>query len=223
MREIKVAAHQPNFMPWAGFWHKLISADFFIICTGLQYSKKSFSNRVMMADNNTWATVPVYQKGPTYDETNIVDQSSVAQIGRRIEHWANGKQYIYRERLSPIIERLKSNRSNLLTELNEDLIYMIAGLLGEPEEKIIIDRTSWNKVQAKDKIPTLINKYGEQYLAGRSSVNYLSRRDLELIRKVFIQKISAQCPKESVLHTIASTEDPRKNIINNGSWSLWKS
>jgi hypothetical protein len=222
MRNIKVAVHQPNFLPWAGFWHKLISADLFVICTGLQYSKKSFSNRVMMADNYTWATIPVYQNGRTYDEIYIADQSSVAQIGRRISHWADGKQYIYRERLAPIIERLKSNRSELLTELNEDLIFMIADLLGEPKEKIIIDRTGWNDVRAKDKIPTLINKYGNQYLAGSSSVNYLSRKDLSLIRKVFLQNISVLCPKESVIHLIASAENPREFIINNGSWSLWE-
>ena len=56
---IKVSAHQPNFIPWVGFWHKLLHSNVFVITTGMQYVRRGFSNRVIMGDNNSWATVPV--------------------------------------------------------------------------------------------------------------------------------------------------------------------
>ena len=31
-KPVRVSAHQPNFLPWVGFWHKFLSADVFVIC-----------------------------------------------------------------------------------------------------------------------------------------------------------------------------------------------
>ena len=54
---IKVSAHQPNFIPRVGFWHKLLHSNVFVITVGMQYVRRGFSNRVIMGDNNSWATV----------------------------------------------------------------------------------------------------------------------------------------------------------------------
>ncbi len=219
----KVAAHQPNFLPWAGFWHKVISADLFIVCTGIQYSKRSFSNRTKFSKDEVWATVPVTHTATTYEGVKIANQDAVTQIGRRLLHWGMQKRYTYRDRLSPVIERLLNNKSSSLTELNLDLIYLVAELLGEPRKKIIVDRSDWTNCQAKQKIPQLINQYGTEYLAGKSSLKYLSREDLSEVAHVHIQTMNADCPPYSVLHLIASKKHPRNYISRQGSWSQWLS
>ena len=70
---IKVSAHQPNFIPWVGFWHKLLHSNVFVITTGMQYVRRGFSNRVIMGDNNSWATVPVRAGFIAYDKIEITD------------------------------------------------------------------------------------------------------------------------------------------------------
>ncbi len=66
MSEIRVAAiHQPNFLPWLGFFHKMVSADIFILLDNVPYSKNSYQNRVKIksAQGEQWLTVPVLTKG----------------------------------------------------------------------------------------------------------------------------------------------------------------
>jgi hypothetical protein len=60
-----VAIHQPNFLPWLGFFHKMISADVFILLDNVPFSKNSFQNRVKIKSpqGDQWLTVPVLTKG----------------------------------------------------------------------------------------------------------------------------------------------------------------
>ena len=67
--------HQPNFLPWVGFWHKFLSADVFVICTGTKYTRKSYGNRVIMADNYSWATIPTARGGLLYKDVKILTRS----------------------------------------------------------------------------------------------------------------------------------------------------
>lgn len=56
-----VAIHQPNYVPWLGYFYKIYASDIFIILNDVQYSKNGYTNRVQVLCNNqpTWLTVPV--------------------------------------------------------------------------------------------------------------------------------------------------------------------
>ena len=56
-----VAVHQPNYLPWLGYFRKIAMADVFVFLDDVQYSKNSYINRVqIMADGKArWLTVPV--------------------------------------------------------------------------------------------------------------------------------------------------------------------
>ena len=55
---MRVACHQPNFMPWSGFFAKAAAADVFVLLDDVQFSKGSYTNRTRMAGGK-WRTVPV--------------------------------------------------------------------------------------------------------------------------------------------------------------------
>ena len=56
-----IAIHQPNYVPWLGYFHKIAVADVFVFLDNVQYSKNSYINRVRVAANGQqkWLTVPV--------------------------------------------------------------------------------------------------------------------------------------------------------------------
>ena len=56
-----VAVHQPNYLPWLGYFFKIAKADAFIFLDDAQFSKNSYINRVQVLVGNTgkWLTVPV--------------------------------------------------------------------------------------------------------------------------------------------------------------------
>jgi hypothetical protein len=56
-----VAAHQPNFIPWLGYFDKMQRADLFVSVDHIQMEKQGFQNRtsIMTGAKPGWMTVPV--------------------------------------------------------------------------------------------------------------------------------------------------------------------
>lgn len=63
---MKVAIHQPNFLPWAGYFYKLLRADVFVFFDTVQFPRgKSYCSRVKIKSPGgvRWLTVPVRGRG----------------------------------------------------------------------------------------------------------------------------------------------------------------
>lgn len=63
---MRVAIHQPNFMPWPGFFYKLLQSEIFVLFDTVQFPRgKSFCSRVKIKSPGgiKWLTVPVKGKG----------------------------------------------------------------------------------------------------------------------------------------------------------------
>jgi hypothetical protein len=60
-----VAIHQPNYLPWYGYFQKIAEADRFVFLDDAEYSRNSFinRNRVKTPAGLSWLTVPVARKG----------------------------------------------------------------------------------------------------------------------------------------------------------------
>jgi hypothetical protein len=56
-----VAIHQPNYLPWLGYFAKIARADVFVFLDDVQFSKGSFTNRVKIAsgESEAWLSIPV--------------------------------------------------------------------------------------------------------------------------------------------------------------------
>lgn len=59
---MKVAIHQPQYLPWLGYLAKWAAADVFVFLDTVQYEKNGWQNRnrVRTADGAHWLTVPVH-------------------------------------------------------------------------------------------------------------------------------------------------------------------
>lgn len=60
-----VAIHQPNFLPWLGYFLKMVHADAFIHLDNVPFTKHGYQNRVRIKgmEGERWLTVPVLSKG----------------------------------------------------------------------------------------------------------------------------------------------------------------
>lgn len=69
-----LAIHQPEFLPWLGFFDKMNKCDNYIILDNVQFAKNNFQNRNRLIDQNGtifWSTVPVLKTG--YMDKQIKD------------------------------------------------------------------------------------------------------------------------------------------------------
>ncbi|MBI4375539.1 MAG: WbqC family protein [Elusimicrobia bacterium] len=59
-----LAAHQPNFLPWLGYFGRMIQADRFIFLDHVQFERQNYQNRTLIKTTQgpRWITVPVAQR-----------------------------------------------------------------------------------------------------------------------------------------------------------------
>jgi hypothetical protein len=60
----KVAIHQPNYLPWIGFFQKIALTDVFVILDTVQFSKDSYTQRTKIRTKEgwIWLTIPIEKK-----------------------------------------------------------------------------------------------------------------------------------------------------------------
>ena len=80
-----VAAHQPGYLPWLGYLHKIAHSDVFVLMDDMQYEAQNFQNRnrVKMSTGAQWLTVPL-ARGPR--EERICDKR-INNVASDKEHW----------------------------------------------------------------------------------------------------------------------------------------
>ena len=130
-----VAIHQPNYVPWPGYFHKLAACDVFVYLDAVQYPRgQSFAarNRIKTPNGATWLTIPVSvpkgQEGKaSYLEVEFADEKwrekhvkTVEQSYKRAPHFEDVFG-LYRDGLE---------RGRTFVDLNVGLIDAIAGYLG---------------------------------------------------------------------------------------------
>ncbi|HEX6267495.1 MAG TPA: WbqC family protein [Burkholderiales bacterium] len=59
-----VAIHQPHYMPWLGYLHRMAQVDLFIILDHVQFERRNYQNRshIRVDGEARWLTVPVVQR-----------------------------------------------------------------------------------------------------------------------------------------------------------------
>lgn len=126
-----VACHQPNFLPWLGFFAKLARADRFVLLDGVQFprtSRGTYTNRVqlLIGDQPTWLTVPVVREGvQTIGEVRIDDR----QPWRRKAVKTIEQTYARAPRFAavmPLVRELLELETDRIADLNEHAIRALA-------------------------------------------------------------------------------------------------
>ena len=64
MSDIIYSCHQPNFIPWLGYFHKILNSDYFVILDEVQYVKNTIANRnkIKTSSGEQYITVPIAKR-----------------------------------------------------------------------------------------------------------------------------------------------------------------
>src|SRR5215467_2598883 len=87
-----VTIHQPNYLPWSGFFHKMSQSDKFVLLDTVPFSKNSYQNRckIKTPQGETWLTIPVRTSGRFGQLTNEVEVDPSS--GWTLRHWRTIEQ-----------------------------------------------------------------------------------------------------------------------------------
>ena len=131
---MKIGIHQPNFLPWSGYFHKILKSDKFIFLDDALVSKKSldYINRSSFLTNGKikYFTIPIYKNFKQKKIKDLeIDNSKnwkVDFINFIKENYRGAKFYNQYESL---FFSIKSREFKNLIELNIFFIDKICDLL----------------------------------------------------------------------------------------------
>tara|TARA_E500000178_G_C17008997_1_gene749600 strand:- start:1513 stop:2217 length:705 start_codon:yes stop_codon:yes gene_type:complete len=171
-----VSIHQPNYIPWSGYFYKISKSDTFIFLDNVAISKQSYFNRVKINDNNStcWLTIPLKLKLGMK-----INQAFSAQIDWKKRHFSKiyntykGTKY-FRE-VWRKIEEIYDFKSNIcVSEANKFMIVKISKIL-EYEINFLDSKNIKIKKDsvADDRlIDLIIAVNGSKYLSGSGGSKY---------------------------------------------------
>lgn len=82
-----LSAHQPAYLPWLGYFHKIAISDVFVILDEVQFEKNSFINRnkIKTSNGSVWMSVPINIDG--HMNKTIRDMEISNKFNWRKKHW----------------------------------------------------------------------------------------------------------------------------------------
>jgi hypothetical protein len=86
--ELIISGHQPNYLPWLGFFDKMANSDIFIIEDNVQFEKQGFTNRnrIKTVDGVRWLSVPIKHENKPL-QINEVEIAKTSEPNWAMRHW----------------------------------------------------------------------------------------------------------------------------------------
>lgn len=174
-----VTIHQPEHLPWLGFFDKARQADLLVLLDHVQFRKNYFQNRnrIRTSQGESWVTVPVLTKGHAQQSLNQVRIDNAGSPRWRDKTYASiaqsyGKAPFWREH-EAFFRATFSSEWEYLAELNEHFIRYLLGFLS-PAVQVIRSSTLPVDGEKSELILDICRHLGASlYLSGVSGRDYL--------------------------------------------------
>lgn len=173
-----VTIHQPNYLPWLGFFSKIKHSDCFIILDDAEYTKNSVTNRnkIRTRDNWCYLTIPIDRK---FHWAKIHDVKLSRDKRWMENHWKTIKQnYTKADFFSlyqDFFEKLYQKDFEYLWQINEEIIFYLLRCFEINVEVIKVSELNVDPdLRKTDWLIALLKSVGaEIYLSGPSGKDYL--------------------------------------------------
>ncbi len=197
-----VSVHQPHYLPWPGFFHKVGKSDCFVFLDRVQYERRGFQNRNKIRRPNSWMwlTVPVKNKG--LFEQKICEVEIDYTYDWRQKHLKSIKMNYARAPffcdLEKYFKKIYSSRWQYLMDLNVHLIQFFLKYL-EINTPIYYESKLKTTQKNTDRIIEICEKLGaDTYLSGVGARAYLDEEKfrqarIKLIYQDFKYPVYKQC------------------------------
>ncbi len=185
-----VAIHQPNYLPWLGYFYKMANCDVFVFLDDALHSKSSFTNRnkIKTREGTKLLSVPLSTKEVKINEIIISNEQKW-----QLKHWniienAYGQAPYWSKYSVYFKDVYKKVFWSLLNELNIGLILLIKDILGIKTEIITSSKLKIENQERSQRNLSICKYLGANvYLSGEGARSYNDEEafEREAIRLVY--------------------------------------
>ena len=188
MKDIVLAAHQPQYLPYLGYFHKMKHADVFVILDDVQFKKNEWQNRNKVKGKDKkeiWLTVPVIHRfGQAINEVIIRNDIKWQRKHKNtiITYYSKAKHFYLFDKFKILWEK----EYEKLVNVNLDSIKIIMEIFKIKTPLYLSSELKINETKTKRLVALCKEFSAKYYLSGIGAKNYL---DIELFKKEGIEVI----------------------------------
>ena len=178
---MRIAIHQPQYLPWLGYLDKLDRADVFVLLDTVQFKKNEWQNRNRIRTAQGWQylTVPVLHEFPQrLDQVRINNQTD----WRRKHQTALETHYRrapYYDRYAPAFRALFSRDWERLAPLNVEVLRVLTEAFEIRTRLVEASRFSAGDDRTGRLVDLCKSLGADRYLAGEGGRAYMNVGEFE--------------------------------------------
>lgn len=208
-----VAIHQPNYLPWLGYFYKIYLADHFIFHDDIDLNLRSYTKRTLVRkergeERSQWLIIPI-QKSANKKIYNL----KISDGNKAVEKHLRKLNYIYKEakffnECYPFIEKILLKNIKEKIALADFNINCIKSISQEFDLNTQFYRSSQYKIDAhkNDLNMELIKKVdGSTYISGTGAKRYQSE---SLFQENHINLIYSNAHQYLSSHPYTQAQEP---------------
>ena len=175
-----IAVHQPNYLPWIGYFYKMFHSDVFVLFDSTQYSKKSWinRNRIKTPKGPSWLSVPVMISKGHKQRINEIEVCN--QFNWRNKHLKTIQNFYsstpFFKYYKDEIENIYGQRYDKLITINLKIVNMIRKWLNIDNDLVLSSELNLHD-EDNNNLGICKNLAGDVYLSGDGSDGYLNEGD----------------------------------------------
>jgi hypothetical protein len=171
------AIHQPNFIPWIGYFYKMLKCRRFVFLDDVQYIRRGFTGRVKIKtpQGEKWLSVPVKKKGRYHQSVSEVELESGDTWKKKVLGTLQSSygKAPYFKTYFPEFETILQKDRHCLAELNIQLIQWLAQALEINTPMVKSSELAGVSGQSTERLVSICKAVGaSRYLSGFGGQNY---------------------------------------------------
>jgi hypothetical protein len=183
---LKIAIHQPNFLPWLGFFDKMKKSDKFVILDDVQVSVEGYitRNKIRTPSGWSWITVPIGSKmGKINEVAPQITEYWLSEVKKKIDRSYGDKRIgdlkDIKQDIYHLFEFELLYGPTTLADFNSRIITYLALRFGY-RMPIIYSSSLEVKGSGTDRLINICKELGaDTYLSGVGGKNYMDLREFE--------------------------------------------
>lgn len=209
---MKVTIHQPDLLPYSGFFFKMATCDAFIVSRHDQFQKHGYQRRVRM--RGSWCSHQLVGQ-PSLVPINTVVVAAGWQ--QRIVDVIRGRYAgapRWRSRGVDLCERILACRGELLDEVNIEMIEVVRDMLGIRTPLLVTGPPRGSGVERLIEQVAMVG--GTEYLAGAGGAAYMGEDAEERFAAAGIKlswSTHRHTTPDSIVSGLLDDDDPLVNVL----------
>jgi hypothetical protein len=195
-----VSIHQPQYLPWLGYFDKIKRSDIFVFLDNVQFKKNEWQNRNKIKTDKKWQwlTVPIIHKFPQkINEVKINNTVSWRKkhLNALYNHYSKAK---YFKKFIPFFDKTFNMEWENLVDINIYMITYLTEALGIRLKKFIKASELKLREESTERLIDICKQLNaDTYLSGKNGANYMNtelfkKEDLEIIYQKYQHPVYCQ-------------------------------